>query len=235
MSDAVLALGVTRATLSLPLNLQSSGRKQIHKQIALNSVVLRNKLGKTGLVDQLNLGAKRKEKCQGSPSDTANHFLLLELSLPWAPHTILQFFLSYSPSVDPLQRLSLNAVPEPPLQPSALFSIFFSQGKDFQSSVSGSDLSSNSTFTFSSIYFVASAATGTADSVCRNFQAPKLCVFLLPSPTLCGTTSIEGNRNGQKSHAALSKRNMSATCNLDFSTSQVKKAKRNMKLVLIIY
>ncbi|KAJ8785588.1 hypothetical protein J1605_007185 [Eschrichtius robustus] len=43
------------------------------------------------------------------------------------------------------------------------------EGKDFQSSVSGSDLSSNSTFTFSSIYFIASAATGTADSVCRNF------------------------------------------------------------------
>lgn len=51
MSDAVLALGVTRATLFLPLNVQSSGRKQIHKQIALNSVVLRNKLGKTELVD----------------------------------------------------------------------------------------------------------------------------------------------------------------------------------------
>lgn len=54
------------------------------------------------MVTLLNLETKRQEKYLRSRSGTANHFLLLELSLPGAPHSVL----SVSISIGALQRLS---------------------------------------------------------------------------------------------------------------------------------
>lgn len=155
------------------------------------TVVLRNKLGKTEPVDQLNLRAKRKEKWLGSLSATASHFLLLQLSLPGL-YTLSEFCLSLVLSFNRStvggggRCRDLKCDPEAPT--SAVCSILHLRtGRELPKRLPpAQDLSSNSTLTFPSTYFTAPAATDTAVSVCPNFQSPKLCVLLLPYPCCLG-------------------------------------------------